>query len=472
MNLTPSSNSPDNSEQLLSMLSAEKTRRQTENRLAYYKPYPRQKQFREAPTRERLLMAGNQLGKTLAGGFEAAMHATGRYPDWWKGRRFDKPTVGWCCGVTGEVVRDTVQKVLVGRPGQIGSGSIPKDAIEELVTARGIADLLDIIKVRHESGRTSLIALKSYLSGREKFQGETLDWIWFDEEPPADIYTEGLTRTNVGNGPVWMTFTPLQGVSEVVRRFLHERSPDRIVVSMTIDDVDHYAEDEKRRIIASYPEHEKEARVKGIPVLGSGRIFSIAEDRIAIEHRDIPPHWPRIGGMDFGWDHPFAAVELAWDRDADAVYVTKAYRIRETTPVIHAAALRSWGKELRWSWPRDGKRETLEGAGVALAEQYRDQGLNMLHEHAAFEDGSVSVEAGLMKMLTMMQSGRFKVFKHLNDWWEEFRLYHRKDGKVFKEGDDLMSATRYAIMMLRYAQTVKAYDNFRRELKYPKSGVV
>jgi hypothetical protein len=72
----------------------------------------------------------------------------------------------------------------------------------------------------------------------------------------------------------------------------------------------------------------------------------------------------------------------------------------------------------------------------------------------------------------MMQSGRFKVFKHLNDWWEEFRLYHRKDGKVVKEGDDLMSATRYGIMMLRYAQTAKAYDSFRREIKYPRLGIV
>ena len=62
--------------------------------------------------------------------------------------------------------------------------------------------------------------------------------------------------------------------------------------------------------------------------MGSGRIFPIAEERVAIEHRDIPPHWPRIGGMDFGWDHPFAAVELVWDRDTDTVYVTKAYRPR------------------------------------------------------------------------------------------------------------------------------------------------
>jgi phage terminase large subunit-like protein len=370
--------------------------------------------------------------------------------------------------VTGEVVRDTVQKVLVGRPGQIGTGTIPKDAIVELVTARGIADLLDVVKVRHVSGDISLIGLKTYASGREKFQGESLDWAWADEECPIDIYTELLTRTNVGNGPVWMTFTPLLGVSEVVRRFLHERSPDRQVVTMTIDDVAHYAEDEKQRIIASYSEHEKEARVKGIPVLGSGRIFPIVEERIAIEHRDIPPHWPRIGGMDFGWDHPFAAVELAWDRDTDTVYITKAYRLKEATPVIHAAALRAWGKDMRWAWPRDGRRETLEGAGIALAEQYKEQGLNMLHEHAQFEDGSVSVEAGLIKMLTMMQAGRFKVFKHLNDWWEEFRLYHRKDGKVVKEGDDLMAATRYAILMLRFASTRAAYDKFRRPIEYPK----
>jgi hypothetical protein len=135
-----------NDDLLLETLTAEKTRRLTENKLAYYKPYPKQIEFHASPARERLLMAGNQLGKTLAGGFEVAMHTTGIYPDWWKGRRFDRPTVGWACGVTGEVVRDTIQKILVGRPGQPGTGAIPKDAIAELVSARGIPDLLDAIK--------------------------------------------------------------------------------------------------------------------------------------------------------------------------------------------------------------------------------------------------------------------------------------------------------------------------------------
>src|SRR5215468_9786702 len=179
-----SSMPPDQLSALISSLETERTRRSTENKLAYYAPYPKQRAFHDAGAkhRERLLMAGNQVGKTLAGGFEAAMHATGRYPDWWKGRRFDRPTVGWACGVSGEVVRDTVQRVLVGRSGSLGTGAIPKDAIGELVTARGIADLLDTIKVQHVSGGTSIIGLKTYLSGREKFQGETLDWIWLDEK--------------------------------------------------------------------------------------------------------------------------------------------------------------------------------------------------------------------------------------------------------------------------------------------------
>jgi hypothetical protein len=77
-----------------------------------------------------------------------------------------------------------------------------------------------------------------------------------------------------------------------------------------------------------------------------------------------------------------------------------------------------------------------------------------------------------MDMLTRMEGGRFKVFKHLNDWWEEFRLYHRKGGRVHKEGDDLMSATRYAVMMLRYARSVKGSRAFDRDLQYRDLGWV
>src|SRR5262245_61442139 len=231
---------------LTQRLLAEQQRRIIENRLAYYKPYPQQVDFHNAGAthRERLLCAGNQLGKTTAGGFELAMHATGRYPPRWRGKRFDRPIAAWACGTTGETTRDTVQRILVGRPDARGTGAIPKECLGELVPARGVADLLDTIKVRHEIGGISIIGLKSYVSGRERFQGETLDLVWLDEECAPEIYTECLTRTNVGSNPVFMTFTPLLGVSEVVRRFLMDKSDDRHVTTMTIDDVDHYTDEE------------------------------------------------------------------------------------------------------------------------------------------------------------------------------------------------------------------------------------
>jgi phage terminase large subunit-like protein len=434
-------------------LTAERDRR----KLANYEPYPKQLDFHTAGAkhRERLLMTANRFGKTVCGAAEMAFHLTGQYPAWWEGKCFDTPVRAWAAGVTGETTRDVVQEKLIGPPfrsNEWGTGLIPKAALGNIAIARGIPGAIDTVGVKHVSGGMSSLQFKSYEKGREKWQGAALEVIWFDEECDEGIYSEGLTRTNETGGVVFVTFTPLLGMSEVVRRFLNEKHPDRAVITATVDDAPHFSPEDIKRITDSYQPHEREARLKGVPVLGSGRIFPVAEELIACDAIEIiPRHWPRIGAMDFGWDHPFAAVELAWDRDTDTVYVTKAYRIREATPVIHAAALKPWGNFLQWAWPRDGRRETLEGAGIALAEQYRAQGLNMLSVHAQFEDGSVSVEAGLLKLLTRMEGGKFKVFRHLNDWFEEFRLYHRKDGKVVKEMDDLMSATRYGEMMLRYA---------------------
>src|SRR5690606_35001448 len=130
--------------------------------------------------------------------------------------------------------------------------------------------------------------------------------------------------------------------------------------------------------------HEREARTKGIPTLGSGLIFPVLEEDIIVQPFDIPAHWVQIGGLDFGWDHPTAATCLAWDRDADVVYVTKDYRQRQATPVIHAAAVKPWG-DLPWAWPHDGLQHD-KGSGDQLAEQYRAQGLEMLDEKATFDD--------------------------------------------------------------------------------------
>lgn len=427
-------------------------------KLKRYHPYIKQLEFHGAGSkyRERLFMAGNQLGKTWAGGYETAMHLTGIYPDWWNGRRFEGAIKCWVAGVTGESTRDNPQRVLMGELSKHGTGTIPAKCIFDVTAARGVADLLDTVIIQHVSGDTSSIGFKTYEKGREKWQGETLDWIWFDEEPPLDIYTEGLTRTNVRNGSTIITFTPLLGMSDTVMRFMGDnKSPDTHITNMTISDAEHYTPEQRERIIASYPAHEREARVNGTPMLGSGRVFPIPEETLYEDVIEIKPHWPRIVGMDFGADHPTAAVWIAWDRDTDTIHIYDCYRRSDNGSDVrgvnlHAPAIRTRGPWIPIAWPHDGLQHD-KGSGQELAKQYRDAGLNMLPERATFLDGGNGVEAGIMDMLTRMDTVRFKVKKSLAEWFEEFRLYHREDGKIVKIRDDLMSATRYAIMMLRYA---------------------
>ncbi len=241
----------------------------------------------------------------------------------------------------------------------------------------------------------------------------------------------------------------------------------RHVVQMTIEDAEHYTPEQRAAIIASYPAHEREARVKGIPSMGSGRVFPIPEEDIRVTPFTIPPHWPQINGMDFGWDHPFAAVNLAWDRDADCIYVCKEYAAREATPVVHTAAIKPWGDWIPCAWPHDGLQHD-KGSGEQLAEQYRGQGLKMLHEKATFPDGGNGVEAGVMEMLDRMQTGRWKVFETCGGWFGEFRLFHRKDGLIVKLKDDRISASRYAMMMLRFAVVQPS----RSRLAIPAFGAV
>jgi phage terminase large subunit-like protein len=212
-------------------LKQEKLKRLSRDELSRYRPYDRQRRFHDAGARhrERLFMAGNQLGKTLAGASEWAMHLTGRYPDWWRGRRFSRPVRLWAAGVTAESTRDNPQRMLLGPPQRKdtwGTGAIPGDCIVTTSAARSGADTVDGIVVRHISGGQSTLAFKSYEKGREKWQGETLDGVWFDEEPPLDIYSEGLTRTNATGGMTMITFTPLLGMSEVVRLFLADAGAD------------------------------------------------------------------------------------------------------------------------------------------------------------------------------------------------------------------------------------------------------
>lgn len=171
--------------------------------------------------RERCFMSANRIGKTESGGgYETSLHLTGIYPAWWEGKRFERRIRAWVAGKTNETTRDIIQRKLLGPKNDFGTGLIPGDHIGRITWKQGVQDLVDTVQIKHEDGRWSLLGLKSYQQGRSSFEGTEQDLIWLDEEPPLDIYGECLIRTATTDGLVMLTFTPLEGMSQVVLSFM------------------------------------------------------------------------------------------------------------------------------------------------------------------------------------------------------------------------------------------------------------
>ncbi|MHC4610689.1 MAG: phage terminase large subunit family protein [Planctomycetota bacterium] len=429
----------------------------------YLGPYDWQVKFHNASIdhNERAIIAANRTGKTRSGAADVAIHATGQYPPWWEGRRFQQPIIAVVAGCTNEDVRNVQQKALLGemvegerRPD--GSGWVPSDCLG-LCTFRqcGVPNVCDTIRVKHTSGDYSYIMFKSYEQGAVKFQGFEAHLAWLDEEPPPhldDIFSEVRTRIMTTDGILIFTRTPLMGMSRIVRHFL-DGGPGIWHIGATWEDAPHLARAVQDRYRLTYLDHEVDARTKGVPMLGTGGVYPVPDEQIRCKPFEIPDHYRRICGVDFGIDHPFAAVWLAYDADEDVIYVYDCYKEAGQTTSYHASAIKSRGKWIPVSWPHDGMIRD-KGGGVALKDQYLMDDVAMLPVSARYDDAKGSGQArepATLDILDRMRTGRFKVFEHLSEWFSEKRLLHRQDGKIVARDDDLESATRYACMMIRYA---------------------
>lgn len=190
--------------------------------------YPKHLMFFEAGSKykERAMIAGNRTGKTYVSATEMSFHLNGRYPDWWKGKRFYQPIKAWSVGKTHETTRDILQNYLLGSRYDMGTGMIPKEDIVRTTTKPGIPDAILDVYVKHydslgKQDGISELTFKSYVQGVEAFMGTAVHVVQLDEEPDTrDIYSECLTRTMTTEGIIMATFTPLLGLSEVVLSFL------------------------------------------------------------------------------------------------------------------------------------------------------------------------------------------------------------------------------------------------------------
>ena len=466
----------------------EKEERKNSNRIKFYDPYPYQKKFHAAgqDCAQRILMAANRVGKTFCGAAETAFHLTGEYPDWWEGRRFELPVRVWVAGESNDTTRDIIQKELFGSPqdpSQKGKGAIPLDRIVDTVRKPGVPNAFSSAIVKHKTGGNSTISFKAYEQGFEKFMGESVHIVWLDEEPPSDIFSQCITRTADTSGIVYMTFTPEKGMTYVVSAFMNELKPGQSLITATWDDVKHLDPKTKEQLLSVYSPSERDMRSKGIPVFGSGLIFPISEEKMVCDPFEIPDHFPRLAGMDFGYDHPTAVSWAAYDPDNDIIYVTDEYRRTKETPLTHAAVLNNRTPGIPVAFPHDGLQHD-KGSGLQLAQQYRDLGVFMLPQH--FSNPPVngetksnnSVEAGISLLLQRFETGRLLIFKTCLDTLEEIRLYHRKNGKIVALKDDLVSAMRYATLSVeRFGEKMAKQTTYRRysfsnNIQYSNKGIV
>jgi phage terminase large subunit-like protein len=398
----------------------------------------------------RCFMAANRVGKTEGGGgYEVVCHLTGRYPHWWRGRRFDRHVDAWAAGDTKETVRDILQRKLLGAGTDIGTGLIPGDDIVRVVWRPNGGGAADYVLVKHVSGGTSRLGFKSYDQGREAFQGTEKDVVWLDEESSPGIRSECALRLMTRNGLLIETFTPLKGLTPIVLTYLEQGRPpeggertavhgERALVMAGWDDVPHLSPQQKARMLAECEPHLREARSRGVPSIGSGAIYPVAEAEIVCEPFEIPAHWPRAYGLDVGWKRT-AAVWGAHDRESGTTYLYSEHYQGQAEPSVHAHAIRGRG-----AWIPGvidpASRGRGQRDGLQLIQDYVDLGLDL-------EPAQNAVEAGLHDVYQRLASGRLKVFRTLSNWLGEYRIYRRDDrGHVVKEMDHLMDATRYLVV--------------------------
>ena len=399
---------------------------------------------------------------------EVAIHATGRYPAWWKGARFLYAPEILVCGLTNDSVRDLGQRELLGDPTnekELGTGTIPKSCIGKRRNKTGVPNAYDSVRVQHVSGQWAKIYFRAYEQGWKKFQGIAADVLWPDEEPPPDIWSQLIRATLAKpNAIIFCSMTPEEGMTETVTQFMENLQKGQALVTATWDDAPHLTPEVKEQRLAALRPHERDMRSKGIPLQGAGLIFLVSDEEIVVEPREIPRHWPQIIGVDFGisTQHPFSAANLAWDRDGDVIYITHEYQTTNDLPAVHIDAIKAWGAWKPVAWPHDGLNRE-KGSGDELQNIYRKKGLNLLPWKATNPptvgqvegDGGNSVEAAILDMLDRMRLGRWKVFNNCTTWLKEKRIYHRDlKGKIVRMHEDCICASRYAAMMIRHARTV------------------
>jgi len=411
---------------------------QLEGGCALFEPYEKQRQFFALGARfdARVLSGGNRVGKTAAVfGGELGYHLTGLYPDWWEGRRWDRPVTAWVGStdwttniygcqmrLVGDVPSGNIGRAVYDKDsGRYVPTGLPRLSIIGMTKQGAVTHALSHVSIRHVTGGVSQCRFIAYSKGREALQAGKADIVAMDEEPPLDVATELMARTMDSNGISMMAFTPLKGMSEVVRRFvgdvaLDETFPEVLIsdlgalVRIRAEDAPHLTPAIRAKMRREYPKHEHAARMEGIPALGEGAVFPFPDEDILCPWFVPPAHWRILDAIDFGFTHPTARVRGIMDPDTKRVFLVKDYRAGGELPAKHAEAWKSlFPGHVPVIWPHDGRN--TETDGTSKRAKYQKEGVIFTTNPAMLPTGGNSLEGGLQIMFDMFASGTLKVFR-------------------------------------------------------------
>lgn len=453
--------------------------RYNSNKLNFYnkgrKVHKKQIAFHKCKKRNRWVFGGNRSGKTECGAVEVVYLACGNHP-----YKKNKLTSGWVVSLSRQVQRDVAQRKILEY--------LPASCIEKIVMVSGGQDsaengIIDFILVRSQVGGISKIGFKSCDQGREKFQGTSLDYVWFDEEPPYDIYLECKMRVLDKCGEIFGTMTPLKGLTWVYNTiYLNDKNDNEIWYEMMEwADNPFLSKNEIESMTKSLPAEEIESRRYGKFMQNGGMVYSEFDENVhVIEPFDVPVEWQDNISIDPGLHNPLSAHFYAVDYDGNVYVVAEHYQAQKTVE-YHAEKIKEIARKLNWKTDSKGfLRAIIDSAARQKTLASEKNVVELFYENGILVNPQVDKDmfAGISTVKSYLKtadgSTRLFIFKNCVNLIREIKNYWWGDGDLpIKKDDHALDELRYYLMTkplnkekVTKTEIQKDKERMARKLKY------
>ena len=437
----------------LSLLIKEKINRINNNKLERYnkgdKVHLKQLAFHKCLSKNRWVFGGNRTGKTECGAVETVWIARGNHPF-----RPNKPnTNGWVVSLSTQVQRDVAQSKVLSY--------INPEWIEDVVMISGKREsmaygVIDKILIKNVFGGISTIGFKSVDQGREKFQGTSLDYVWFDEEPPLDIYTECKMRVLDTSGVIFGTMTPLKGLTWVYNTiYLNERQ-DEDVWYEHISWQDNPFLDEKTvlKLQSTMSEDELNSRKFGNFTTGGGLVYNNFDENVnVIEPFNVPKEWYDNISIDPGYKNPLSCHWYAVDYDGN-IYVIAEHFASNLDVEQHSKIIKDICAKLDWKKGNGGYYNALiDSAGLQKTLSSPKSVVDLFYDYGIVVNPKVNKDllTGIQRVKAYIKNAngesKLFIFKNCVNLIRELKSYFWGGGEnPVKDDDHCLDELRYYIM--------------------------